>query len=74
MTARADPPAGAISYERWLLNRIAHPGVICGPDVIDNRPWWQYLPGLNPHADLERQARQAERTWAAVSRAEAEAG
>jgi len=42
--------------------------------VIDHRPWWQYLPGLNPYADLERQARQAERNWAAASRAEAEAG
>jgi hypothetical protein len=68
MTRAADPPKNAISYQQWLLQRIAEPGTICGPPVHDPRPWWQYLPGLNPYAALERQARAAEREW------EAEAG
>jgi hypothetical protein len=59
MTDRVDPPAGAITYGQWLRNRVAEPNVDCGPDVIDDRPWWQHLPGLNPYAPLERQARAA---------------
>ena len=50
----------AITYEQWLRNQVSDPRVICGPDVADDRPWWQHLPGLNPYAGLERQARQAE--------------
>ena len=61
MTSRADPPPGTISYRQFLINQINEPGVICGPDVIDDRPWWQHLPGLNPYAGLEAQARQASR-------------
>lgn len=61
-------PEGAITYEQWLLYRIANPGVTCGPDVIDTRSWWQYLPGLNPYADLKQRARAAERNWAASTR------
>jgi hypothetical protein len=68
MTERADPPPGAITYEQWLRARIAEPGTICGPPVIDGRPLWQHLPGLNPYRDLEQRARAAERQW------EAEAG
>jgi len=59
---------GAISYEEWLRRRITEPGTECGPDVYDPRRWWQHLPGLNPYAELERRAREAERTWAASSR------
>jgi hypothetical protein len=61
-------PDGAITYEQWLRGRIASPGKDCGPPVVDDRPWWQHLPGLNPHAGLERQARAAGR------QAEKEAG
>jgi hypothetical protein len=68
VTSHADPPEGAITYRAWLLNRIAQPGTICGPPVIDDRAWWQHLPGLNPYADLEQRARAAERHWAASSR------
>lgn len=68
MTTQADSPKGAITYQQWLLNRIAEPGVICGPDVIDDRAWWQHLPGLNPYAELEQRAREAERNLAASSR------
>jgi hypothetical protein len=67
MTTRSDPPAGAISYEQWLLNRIAHPGAICGPPVIDDRPWWQHLPGLNPYHELEQRARADKRHRAATA-------
>ena len=63
------PPPGAISYEQWLLNRIAEPGTICGPPVIDDRAWWQHLPRLNPYAGLEARARAAQR-----QAADAEAG
>ena len=73
-TERAARPDGAISYEQWLHNRIAEPGVICGPPVIDDRAWWQHLPGLNPYHELEQQARAADRNWAAASRSEAAAG
>lgn len=66
MTAYADRPKGAITYQQWLLNRIAEPGMICGPPVIDDRAWWQHLPGLNPYYELEQRARVAGR--------EAEAG
>ncbi len=66
----AELPPGTITYQQWLLNRIAEPGMICGPGVIDNRAWYQHLPGLNPYAELEERARQAEREWSA----EAEAG
>lgn len=52
---------GAITYEQWLHQRVANPTMACGPTVVDDRPWWQYLPGLNPYANLERQARQAGR-------------
>jgi hypothetical protein len=68
VTTYADRPKGAITYQQWLLNRIAEPGMGCGPDVIDDRAWWQHLPGLNPYAALEQQAREAERNWAASSR------
>jgi hypothetical protein len=61
VTSHASPPPGAISYEQWLRERIAGPAEICGPPVIDDRQWWQHLPGLNPYADLERQAREARR-------------
>jgi hypothetical protein len=54
-------PEGAISYAEWLRGLIAEPGKVCGPDVVDDRSWWQHLPGLNPHAGLERQARAASR-------------
>lgn len=80
MTSRADPPGGAISYGQWLVNQIADPGMVCGPDVIDNRRWWQHLPGLNPYAGLEARARQARRAFTAsadgpcVGGHEAEAG
>jgi hypothetical protein len=56
-----DRPAGAITYGEWLHSRIAEPRRDCGPDVIDDRPWWQHLPLLNPYAALERQARAAGR-------------
>jgi hypothetical protein len=56
--SRAEPPPGAISYPQWLANQVAHPGMVCGPDVFDDRRWRQHLPGLNPYADLERQAGQ----------------
>ena len=69
VTTHADLPKGVITYQQWLLNRIAEPGVICGPDVIDDRAWWQHLPGLNPYAELELRARKAERNSAARSRA-----
>jgi hypothetical protein len=59
MTTRADPPRSAITYGQWLRDRIADPLRECGPDVIDDRPWYRHLPGLNPYAALERQARQA---------------
>ena len=59
---------GAISYEEWLRRRIAEPGKECGPPVIDDRAWWQHLPGLNPYAEVEQRAREAERNWAASSR------
>jgi hypothetical protein len=68
VTVYADPPKGAITYQQWLLNRIAEPGMDCGPDVIDDRAWWQHQPGLNPYAALEQQAREAERNWTASSR------
>jgi hypothetical protein len=68
MSTRADPPPGAITYLQWLLNRIAEPGAICGPPVIDDRPLWQHIPGLNPYHELEQRARAAEREWAASSR------
>ena len=61
MTTQAAPPAGAISYEQSLRNRIAEPSAICGPPVHDTRTLWQHLPRLNPYRVLERQARQAER-------------
>ena len=61
MTSRADPPKGAITREQWLRNRIADPLTFCGSPVVDDRPWWQYLPGLDPHRELERQAREARR-------------
>ena len=70
MNSYAAPPKHAITYQQWLLNRIAEPGTICGPPVLDDRPWWQHLPGLNPYAELEAQARQAEREWAAQPEAE----
>lgn len=54
-------PDGPVTYEQWLRTRIAQPGLVCGPDVIDSRRWWEYLPGLNPYAGLEAQARAAER-------------
>jgi hypothetical protein len=74
MTDTADAPrGGAITYQQWLLNRIAEPGVICGSPVIDDRAWWQHLPVFNPYAELEQRARQAETNWSAASR-EAEAG
>ena len=59
MTSRADPPAGAITYEQWLNNGIKNPGMVCGPNVIDDRAWWQHLPLLNPYAELESEWRQA---------------
>jgi hypothetical protein len=62
-------PDGPITYEQWLRTRIAQPGLVCGPDVIDSRRWWEYLPGLNPYADLEAQAREA----ASPARASAQA-
>ena len=61
MTEYASPPPGAITYGQWLRNHIANPTVICGPPVVDHRQWWQHLPGLNPYAGLERQARAAEK-------------
>jgi len=64
------PPRGAISYQQWLLNRIAEPGTICGPPVIDHRRWCQHLPGLNPYAELEARMRAAQRQ----PQPEAEAG
>jgi hypothetical protein len=73
MTTGIVRPDGAITYAEWLNRRIAEPGIICGPPVIDDRAWWQHLPGLNPHAELEQRARQAEKAWSAASR-EAEAG
>ena len=72
MTGYADPPKGAITYRQWLLNRIAEPGMICGPPFTDDRAWWQHLPGLNPYAELEQRAREAERNWTASSRVPAE--
>ena len=71
--ASGEPDEGMVlrlAAEQTLLNRIAEPGMICGPGVIDNRAWYQHLPGLNPYAELEERARQAEREWSA----EAEAG
>lgn len=68
MTSHADPPRESITYEQWLRGRAANPREICGPPVIDDRQWWQHLPGLNPYAELERQAREAGR------QAEKEAG
>jgi hypothetical protein len=68
VTTYAGPPKGAITCQQWLLNRIAEPGTICGPPVIDDRAWWQHLPGLNPYHELEQRARAAERNWAASSR------
>jgi hypothetical protein len=69
--SRADVP---ITYEQWLQNRIAQPLAMCGPDVIDSRPWYQHLPGLNPYAGLEAQAREDARQAGRESQAEAEAG
>lgn len=59
----------AITYEQRLINQISNPGTICGPDVIDDRSWWQHLPWLNPYAELEAQAWQASQqaTQAAAS-------
>ena len=54
-------PDGPIPYSEWLRDRIANPGLDCGPDIVDDRSWWQYLPGLNRHAALERQVRAAGR-------------
>ena len=68
MTELAPKPRGEITYEQWLRGRAASPREICGPPVIDDRSWWQHLPGLNPHAGLEQQAREAHR------QAEKEAG
>ena len=28
---------GPMTYQQWLLWRIANPNVMCGPDVTDNR-------------------------------------
>lgn len=61
MTDRAGRPSGAITYGQWLQNQIADPGWVCGPDVVDDRRWWQHLPGLNPYAELEERAREATR-------------
>jgi hypothetical protein len=72
MTAHGDPPEGAITYQQWLLNRISEPGMDCGPDVGDDRAWWQHLPGLNPYHELEQRARAAEHNWAASSDAYAQ--
>ena len=70
-TAPERRPAGApISYEQWLRDRIARPGMECGPPVIDDRAWWQHLPGLNPYAELEARMRAAQRQ----PQPEAEAG
>jgi hypothetical protein len=74
MSRHGAPDPSAITYREWLERRIAQPGTICGPPVIDERAWWQHLPGLNPYADLEQRAQKAERNPAASSRAEAEAG
>jgi hypothetical protein len=74
MTSRADPPAGAITYEQWLVNGIKHPGMVCGPDVIDTRAWWQHLPLLNPYAELQAQWREAHRNVDPQASHEAEAG
>ena len=77
MTSRAAPPDGAITYPQWLANQIEHPGMVCGPPVIDDRAWWQHLPGLNPYAELEARARQASKAARADAHepvAEAEAG
>jgi hypothetical protein len=73
MTSRAEPPDGAISRQQWLINQINAPGLICGPPVIDDRAWWQHIPGLNPHAELEARLREAQRA-ARASVHEAEAG
>jgi hypothetical protein len=54
VTTYAGRPTGTITYQQWLLNRIAEPGMIRGPDVIDHRAWRQHLPGLNPCAELEQ--------------------
>jgi hypothetical protein len=81
MTSRADPPLGAITYPQWLRNQIANPGMVCGPDVVDTRSWWQHLPLFNPYAGLEAQARKARKAAVSVDgpcvghpEAEAEAG
>ena len=63
MTAHADPPPGAISYEQCLRNRIASPGTVCGPDIADPPSFWQDLfPFLKSDEirQLEHQARRAE--------------
>jgi hypothetical protein len=73
MTTRAAPPAGAITYQQWLLTRIERPGTIYGPDVIDDCRWWQHIPGLNPHAGLEARTREAERAFGRQAHAQAEA-
>jgi hypothetical protein len=71
MAADTGSQPGAIPYPQWLIKQIEHPGEICGPDIIDDRAWWQHLPGLNPYAELEAQLRAARRQQA---HAEAEAG
>jgi hypothetical protein len=70
VTRQAEPRPGTISYEQWLRNQIAEPGTICGPDVHDDRAWYQHLPWFNPYAELEAQVRASRRQ----AQAEAEAG
>lgn len=68
---------GALSYPEWLRWKMANPMMDCGPDVIDDRPWYQHLPWLNPYAGLEAQLRETERAARQVGREaqhEAEAG
>jgi hypothetical protein len=60
VSTHRDPPADAISYEQWLLDKIAYPGMICGPPVIDDRALWQQIPWLNPYRELQRRVRVAE--------------
>lgn len=50
-----------VSYAEFLERQVAEPGYECGPDVEDDRRWWQHLPGLNPYAGLEAQVREASR-------------
>jgi hypothetical protein len=70
------PTRPEITYEQYLMRRIAHPGLLgpCGGNAPHITGWpsplQRLIPALNPYRELEARARQAE----AQAGAEAEAG